>query len=107
MKIKSKGKSGTRSICICQNCGEEFSELNTKIRAGGGKFCCNDCYKEFRSKNKCAICGDSFDETKAFVDHDHQSGKVRGLLRTRCDTLLGMAKDNVEILKSAIKYLSV
>ena len=52
MKIKSKGKSGTRSICICQNCGEEFSELNTKIRAGGGKFCCNDCYKEFRSKNK-------------------------------------------------------
>ena len=140
MKIKSKGKSGTRSICICQNCGEEFSELNTKIRAGGGKFCCNDCYKEFRSKNKkdprelnrlyqkkykyglskedyyslfetqqnkCAICGDSFDETKAFVDHDHQSGKVRGLLCTRCNTLLGMAKDNVEILKSAIKYLSV
>lgn len=35
MKIKSKGKSGTRSIC--QNCGEEFSELNTKIRAGAAK----------------------------------------------------------------------
>ena len=138
MKIKSKGKSGTRSICICKNCGEQFSELNIKIRAGKGKFCCNDCYKEFRSKNKkdakelnrlyqkkhkygldkdkyyslfkiqqnkCAICGTSFDETKAFVDHDHYSGKVRGLLCSKCNTLLGMSNDNIEILNNAIKYL--
>ena len=64
-----------------------------------------DYYSLFETQqNKCAICGDSFDKTKAFVDHDHQSGKVRGLLCTRCNTLLGMTKDNVEILKSAIKY---
>lgn len=140
MKIKSKGKSGTGSICVCYNCGEEFSELNAKIKAGRGKFCCNDCYKEFRFKNKkdskelnrlyqkkhkyglnkeeyyslfksqqnkCAICGASFDETKAFVDHSHLSGKVRGLLCTKCNILLGMANDNIEILKSAIRYLSI
>ena len=52
MKIKSEGKRGTRSIVICQNCGEEFSELNIKLRAGKGKFCCNECYNEFRRKNK-------------------------------------------------------
>ena len=54
MKIKSKGKSGTRSILICLNCGEEFSELNTKIRAGKGKgkFCCNECYKDPRNQKK-------------------------------------------------------
>lgn len=41
------------------------------------------------------------------VDHCHQSGKVRGLLCTDCNTLLGKAKDNVNVLKSAIDYLSV
>ena len=51
MKIKSKGKSGTRSICICQNCGEEFSELNTKIRAGGDKciLVCANCHREIHA----------------------------------------------------------
>ena len=52
MKIKSKGKRGNRTILQCLNCGEEFSELNIKIRAGGGKFCCNDCYKEWRKTHK-------------------------------------------------------
>lgn len=140
MKIKSEGKSGTRSILVCLNCGEEFSELNTKIRAGKGKFCCNECYKEYRKKNKkdekelnrlyqkktkyglsaeeyysmfesqnnkCAICGEEFsDSNKAFVDHCHKTNKVRGLLCTRCNSLLGMAKDNIETLQNAIKYLS-
>ena len=140
MKVKSEGKSGTRSILICLNCGEEFSELNTKIRAGKGKFCCNECYKEYRRKNKkdekesnrlyqkktkyglnaeeyysmfesqnnkCAICGEEFsDSNKAFVDHCHKTNKVRGLLCTRCNLLLGMAKDNIETLQNAIKYLS-
>ena len=52
MKEKSKGNRGTRSIRTCINCGEEFSELNTKIKAGKGKFCCNECYQEYRKKNK-------------------------------------------------------
>ena len=52
MKIKSEGKSGSRSTLKCLNCGEEFSELNIKIRTGHGKFCCNECYKEYRKKNK-------------------------------------------------------
>ena len=37
MKIKSEGKSGSRSTLKCLNCGEEFSELNIKIRTGHGK----------------------------------------------------------------------
>lgn len=139
MKEKSKGNRGTRSIRTCINCGEEFSELNTKIKAGKGKFCCNECYQEYRKKNKkdekelnrllqkkfkyglssekyysmfeeqenkCAICGNEFtDKNKAFVDHCHTTSKVRGLLCTRCNSLLGMAKDNTEILQKAIDYL--
>ena len=139
MKIKSEGKSGKRTILVCQNCGEEFSELDIRIRAGKGKFCCNKCYQEYRKKNKrdekeanrmyqkkskyglteeeyknlfvkqnnrCAICGCEFTENnKGFVDHNHKTKKVRGLLCTKCNTILGMANDNIFILENSIKYL--
>ncbi|SRR5258708_4454250 len=44
---------------------------------------------------------------KAFaVDHDHKSGKVRGLLCDGCNLLLGIAKDNPQTLERLIKYLN-
>lgn len=59
-----------------------------------------------KQNNKCAICGREFDETlKAFVDHCHTTDKVRGLLCTNCNTLLGMARDSIEVLNNAIAYL--
>ena len=59
-----------------------------------------------KQENKCAICGCEFNENnKGFVDHSHTSNKVRGLLCTKCNTLLGMANDNIEVLENAIKYL--
>lgn len=53
----------------------------------------------------CAICGLSQTNGKRlFVDHCHKTGKVRELLCTRCNTLLGMAKDDENILISACNY---
>ena len=52
----------------------------------------------------CAICSS---KTRAylFVDHCHSTGVIRGLLCNSCNTLLGHAKDNINILCEAIKYL--
>jgi hypothetical protein len=56
----------------------------------------------------CAICKESIESLpKALaVDHCHASGKVRGLLCGPCNLLLGNAKDNLDILKAAIDYLT-
>ena len=51
----------------------------------------------------CAICLSK--KSPLHVDHCHTTGKVRGLLCFSCNTLLGVAKDSPNILKSAITYL--
>lgn len=53
----------------------------------------------------CAICGRP-DSRALSVDHDHETGKVRGLLCSKCNFLLGYADDDPEILTRAIEYLA-
>lgn len=56
--------------------------------------------------SKCAICGEKEPKRKTFdIDHDHETGKVIGLLCTRCNMMLGYSKDNPENLISGAKYL--
>lgn len=55
---------------------------------------------------KCAICRKENNNKKDFhTDHDHNTGKVRGLLCSTCNTGIGGLKDSVELLKLAIIYL--
>lgn len=39
------------------------------------------------------------------IDHCHKTGKIRGLLCSKCNTALGLLKDSIEILEKSIKYL--
>jgi hypothetical protein len=58
-------------------------------------------------KGCCAICGrhQSEEKKRLHTDHDHATGKVRGLLCVKCNNLLGQAKDSIEILELSIEYL--
>ena len=69
------------------NVNEDF--LRIKVAVAGGK---------------CEICGK---EARLNIDHDHSTGKYRGLLCANCNWGLGMFEDDIERLKRAIKYLSL
>lgn len=77
-----------------------------------------DQYNDLRQNQnyKCAICnkhettvaqGRAYTTDHALhVDHCHDSGKIRGLLCTNCNTILGKCHDNPDVLKNAINYLT-
>jgi hypothetical protein len=72
-----------------------------------------------RQGNRCGICAKLWQEcTRAkkvrheetflqrlYVDHDHETGKVRGLLCNACNTGIGLFEEDPERLMSALSYV--
>lgn len=57
---------------------------------------------------RCAVCGTAEyigPGKKPHIDHDHKTGKIRGLVCVRCNVLLGMAQDQPARFYNAIEYL--
>ena len=75
------------------------ADLENMMRAQGGR---------------CAICNRTAEESKGkgslrplCIDHDHKTGRVRGLLCTRCNQSIGRFGDDIELLTKAAAYLSI
>lgn len=55
----------------------------------------------------CKLCfGPNTAGRKLAVDHDHVTGKVRSLLCTRCNILVGYVENTPELLERAVAYLA-
>lgn len=55
----------------------------------------------------CAICkGNPKGYATLSIDHNHLTGKVRGLLCITCNSGIGFFKDNIDFLKKALDYLT-
>lgn len=59
-------------------------------------------------EGRCAICSVPFENlpTRPHVDHDHETGRVRGLLCFNCNGGLGQFKDDPTLLVKAADYLA-
>ena len=111
--FNKNGKYKKQNVCKkCMNIYDYKTDKNSKLkRAYGITF---DEYEELLSKQnkKCAICGIDNNgkyrnKPRAFaVDHCHTTGKIRGLLCSDCNTGIGLLKDNINFLQSAINYLN-
>ena len=78
---------------------------NQKLRSFGLTL---EAYKdrlEYQA-NGCAICGNPCSTgRKLAIDHDHLTGRIRGLLCSNCNQGLGKFKDDIGLLRRAIAYL--
>ena len=105
----SETERKSRGILIIQT--KEEKSNNHKKRFYLRKYNCTeqDFNIIFKLQNgKCAICGihqSSFKKSLS-LDHCHATNKVRGLLCQKCNFMLGLAKDSIEILKNALIYLA-
>jgi hypothetical protein len=62
-----------------------------------------------RQGGHCAICPSTLPGRSGrkylYVDHCHDTGRVRGLLCGNCNDGVGRFRDNPELLRAAIRYL--
>lgn len=96
----------------CKNCVSEYHKqrhtLNpSRKRNAQLKYWYGIDLQEYdmlaaKQLNRCKICNEI---TKLNVDHDHTTNSIRGLLCCNCNRGLGMFKDNIQLLSSAIEYL--
>lgn len=59
-----------------------------------------------KQNGTCAICQQPPKKQFLYVDHCHETGRIRGLLCAGCNAALGVFKDSVEMLERAIGYLN-
>ena len=108
-------KDGRRVKCssCTQKAGAEYRKKNKekfkfyKIKASYG-LSAEDYNKMFAAqKGCCKTCGahTSTVDRGLCVDHEHKTGKVRGLLCNNCNMAIGKVKENVEVLQNIIQYL--
>lgn len=57
---------------------------------------------------RCAACRDRLElrtRSRVAVDHDHATGKIRGLLCNSCNSALGMLRDESRRVRSLLRYI--
>jgi len=99
---------GTRSMyikgCRCWECKKATSDYAASLVYSISR----ETVIALRDIKACDICGTEINtqESKTGnIDHCHRTGQVRGVLCQSCNYMLGHARDSVETLSLAIKYL--
>jgi len=119
---KSKNKDGLENSCKqCKALYHKERYKNPKVREMGRKASRKHSMKKLGISqeevdhfyeiqcSRCAICFITEKEHGKLLalDHNHATGKARGLLCQQCNTGLGNFKDDVGLLQKAMVYLAL
>ena len=89
---------------------EKHSEYGWRSRIKGTYGITEEDYSQMfiEQQGQCGICFSSliYRDKATHIDHDHDTGEVRGLLCHGCNTAIGLLKEDIDVLASAINYLS-
>lgn len=55
--------------------------------------------------NACAICRKPPKDRRLHIDHDHETGEIRSLLCSCCNTAIGQLQDDPDLAQAAADYL--
>lgn len=116
---KRKRAMGSRRCFRCKTWKPKFLFSKDKTRKEGLSSICKSCssdaatasrynmtheaLREFRKQRSvCEICGRN---GLLYVDHHHVTGIVRGILCPRCNSAIGLLKEDRGLFESAIRYL--
>lgn len=100
------GREG-RPLSRCIKCYLEVNKNRRLLRKYG---ITQDGYEQLLASQGgvCVICKSPPSGDRLMpVDHDHDTGAIRGILCHPCNIGLGMFRDNPETLAAAIEYLNI
>lgn len=98
-------KNGNYSS-YCKDCQKDRNAAGFSSKYRYAKYgLTKETFEALRANqnNNCGICSNAM--SIPCVDHDHATGKVRGLLCRECNSALGFLKDNLNSIKNMITYL--
>jgi hypothetical protein len=116
-RANAKRRANPEKVEAIRACQAEYREKNRDVlrdkeRERRFGITRQDYAEMFHAQNGvCAICSQPETATRngrvkaLAVDHNHSTGKIRGLLCSDCNTGIGKLKENRNIFLSAIKYL--
>ena len=115
-KQNSDGRRHKCKVCLCEEQVKKREDdpfAFRKIRQDSSRKCkYGISYEQFQAMwigqgGSCDICRKplEFGNGGHAVDHNHDTGKVRGLLCGKCNTAIGLFNDNPSFLDAAASYL--
>lgn len=114
---RRRRKRGLLWCFACRRWRKRKFFCRDRTRKTGLACQCRDCHRVIVSATRygiskdevrrilakgCGICGR---RRNINIDHDHTTGRVRSALCARCNVALGLFRDDLALLKKAIKYV--
>jgi hypothetical protein len=104
--VRSRDKKAADPCDVCGGVRNRFAAcLACKRQSERTRLGIQDAPRDTGVGKFCGICKIILTARRYALDHDHQTGAIRGWLCVRCNTGIGSFGDNPELLRAAALYI--